>query len=301
MKNALLKMHLAVFLWGFTGVLGRAIAVHAFPLVWYRTFITSLIFLIILLYRKEWKLLRKAEIFRFFGIGSVIAVHWVAFYGSIKYANASIALTCLATAGIFTALLEPFVLKQKFNVHELLVGFVALLGMYCIYHFDIQFGIGILLGIFASLLSAVFTILNKKIIDAYPARLVAFYEIGSGFLFLSILSPLFFYYFPLADYTPDMKDLGWLFVLCLVCTVWGQSLALSALKKLSSFTTVLIVNLEPVYGIILAIFIYNENQQLSVGFYLGIGLIATSVALHTLSMMLKNKKRNQNLKVGGCA
>jgi drug/metabolite transporter (DMT)-like permease len=289
MRNALLKMHLAVFLWGFTGVLGKAININAFPLVWYRTFITALIFISILLYKGEFRKVDKNEMVRFFGIGSIIAVHWVAFYGSIKYANASIALTCLATAGIFTALLEPFVLKQKFNIQELLVGFIALIGMYCIYHFDIQFGLGILLGMIASMLSAVFTILNKRIIHKYPSQLVAFYEIGSGFIFLTLLSPLFFYYFPTADYTPTWEDAGWLFVLCLVCTVWGQSLALNALKKLSSFTTVLIVNLEPVYGILLAIIFYHENKQLGLGFYIGILLIASSVALHTIGMIQKNR------------
>ena len=105
MKNALLKMHLAVFLWGFTGILGRAIELSAYPLVWYRTLITSIIFFIILIYRKEFKKISRKELFQFVRIWSIIAIHWVAFYGSIKYANASIALTCLSTAGIFTALL----------------------------------------------------------------------------------------------------------------------------------------------------------------------------------------------------
>jgi drug/metabolite transporter (DMT)-like permease len=220
-------------------------------------------------------------------IGSIIAIHWVAFYGSIKYANASIALTCLSTAGIFTALLEPIVLKVKFNYKELMVGFIAIIGMYCIYKFEIGYATGIILGIVASLLSSIFTIMNKKIIGDYPSRMVAFYEIGSGFLFLTLLLPLYLYYLPSTVFTPSPMDWWWLFVLSLCCTVWGQSLALSALKKLSSFTTVLMVNLEPVYGIILAILIYHENKDLGWGFYIGISLIAFSVALHTLMMMRK--------------
>ena len=287
MKNALLKMHLAVFLWGFTGVLGRAIELSEYPLVWYRTLITSIIFLMILIFRKEFKKISRAELFRFMRIGSIIAIHWVAFYGSIKYANASIALTCLSTAGIFTALLEPIVLKVKFNYKELMVGFIAIIGMYCIYKFEIGYATGIILGIVASLLSSIFTIMNKKIIGDYPSRMVAFYEIGSGFLFLTLLLPLYLYYFPTVSFTPTSMDWWWLFVLSLCCTVWGQSLALSALKKLSSFTTVLMVNLEPVYGILLAILIYHENKDLGWGFYIGISLIAFSVALHTLMMMRK--------------
>ena len=209
MKNALLKMHLAVFLWGFTGVLGRAISLAEFPLVWYRTLITALIFLVILLYRKELRKISRPELLRFVGIGSIIAVHWVAFYGSIKYANASIALTCLATAGIFTALFEPIAFKKKFNPLELLVGMVALVGMYCIYHFQIEYAIGIALGIIASILSSVFTIMNKKIVNNYPSRMVAFYEIGSGFVCLTFLMPLYLYYFPNTSFVPTNMDWLW--------------------------------------------------------------------------------------------
>ncbi|MBK6330817.1 MAG: EamA family transporter [Bacteroidetes bacterium] len=293
MKNALIKMHLAVFLWGFTGVLGRAITLQEYPLVWYRTMITATIFVIILFYRKEFIKITGRELLRFMGIGTIIAIHWVAFYGSIKYANASIALTCLATAGIFTAILEPIVLKVKFNVKELIIGFIALIGMYSIYHFEVQYAFGIMLGIFASILSAVFTILNKKIIHKYPSRLVAFYEIGSGFLFLTLLLPVYLYLQPNVSFVPIHYDWIWLLILSLCCTVWGQSLALSALKKLSSFTTVLMVNLEPVYGILLAMLIYHENKDLGIGFYLGILLIAFSVALHTLMMYIEKKRERK--------
>ena len=293
MKNALIKMHLAVFLWGFTGVLGRAITLQEYPLVWYRTMITATIFVIILFYRKEFIKITGRELLRFMGIGTIIAIHWVAFYGSIKYANASIALTCLATAGIFTAILEPIVLKIKFNVKELIIGFIALIGMYSIYHFEVQYAFGIMLGIFASILSAVFTILNKKIIHKYPSRLVAFYEIGSGFLFLTLLLPVYLYIQPNVSFVPIHYDWIWLLILSLCCTVWGQSLALSALKKLSSFTTVLMVNLEPVYGILLAMLIYHENKDLGIGFYLGILLIAFSVALHTLMMYIEKKRERK--------
>jgi len=283
-------MHLAVFLWGFTGVLGRAIELNEFPLVWNRTWITASIFFVILYFRKEFIKISRAELLRFMGIGAIIAIHWVAFYGSIKYANASIALTCLATAGIFTALLEPIIAKTKFNYKELLVGLIALIGMYCIYHFEIEYAIGIGLGVLAAILSSVFTIMNKKIVNNYPSRMVAFYEIGSGFVFLTFLLPLYLYFFPGSNFMPSKMDWVWLGVLSLCCTVWGQSLALSALKKLSSFTTVLMVNLEPVYGIILAILIYHENKELGYGFYIGIGLITLSVALHTLSMIWDRKK-----------
>ncbi len=290
MKNALIKMHIAVFLWGFTGVLGRAISLQEFPLVWYRTLITAMIFAVIIYYRKEMIPMSKKEVFRFMRIGCIIAIHWVAFYGSIKYANASIALTCLATAGIFTALLEPLILKTKFNINELIIGLIALIGMYSIYHFEVRYAIGIGLGIFASILSSVFTIMNKKIVNNYPSRVVAFYEIASGFLFLTALLPIYVYFQPKVSFTPSHMDWLWLWILSLCCTVWGQSLALSALKKLSSFTAVLMVNLEPVYGIVLAMLLFHENKDLGFGFYIGISLIALSVAFHTILMLLARKR-----------
>ncbi len=296
MKNALIKMHLAVFLWGFTGVLGKAIQLQEYPLVWYRTLLTALIFVVILIYRKEFVRINRAQLLRFMGIGSIIAIHWVAFYGSIKYANASIALTCLATAGIFTSLFEPLLLKTKFNIRETFIGFVALTGMYSIYHFEVQYAFGIMLGVFASMLSALFTVLNKKIVNDFPARMLAFYEIGSGFLFLTLLLPLYHFLQPAVSFTPTGYDWLWLWVLSLCCTVWGQSLALSALKKLSSFTTVLMVNLEPVYGIILAMILFHENKQLGTGFYLGIFLITASVALHTF-MMYRQRKQARDIQV----
>jgi drug/metabolite transporter (DMT)-like permease len=132
--------------------------------------------------------------------------------------------------------------------------------------------------------------MNKKIVNSYPSRMVAFYEIGSGFLLLTLLAPFYMHYLPQTNFIPTQMDLVWLGVLSLCCTVWGQSLALSALKKLSSFTTVLMVNLEPVYGIVLAMFFYHENKDLGLGFYLGISLIAISVGIHTLSMIWENKK-----------
>ncbi len=283
-------MHLAVFLWGFTGILGRAIQLDAFPLVWYRVLLSSGFFLLLLLYRKEKISVSTRELLRFGLIGSIIAVHWCSFYGAIKYANASIALVCLATAGIFTAILEPLFLKTRFNKKELFIGFIALIGMYFIYRFEFEYATGILLGILAAVLSSLFTVLNKKIVAGYSPRLVAFYEILFGFIFLSALLPVYLHYFPQASFTPSAEDWLWLVVLSLFCTVWGQALALEALKKLSSFTTVLLVNLEPVYGIFLAILVYNENKELGWGFFIGMLLIASSVAFHSFQMLPKDNK-----------
>lgn len=295
MKQALLKMHLAVFLWGFTGILGRAIELEAFPLVWYRVLLSSLFFFILILIRKEKLRVSGKEMLKFALIGAIIAVHWCCFYGAIKYANASIALVCLATAGIFTSILEPIFLKSKFNYKEMGIGFIALIGMYFIYRFEIEYAIGIGMGILAAVLSSLFTVLNKKIVDGYSPRIVAFYEIFAGFLFLSILMPIYISYFPAVSFAPTNMDWTWLVVLSLFCTVWGQALALEALKKLSSFTTVLLVNLEPVYGIVLAIIFYQENEQLGWGFVVGMLLIGGCVAIHSIQMLPKDNKLRKRL------
>lgn len=296
MKDALIKMHLAVFLWGFTGVLGRAIEMNAFYLVWYRMLLTVIFLLIFLRMTSRFQILSFKEILRFAGIGCIIAIHWVLFYGSIKTANASIALVCLATAGIFTAILEPLVLKSKFNYLELLIGFFAFVGMGLIYTLEIQFALGIALGIGAALLSSVFTIFNKKLINNYKPNLVAFYEIGSGLLFLSILIPFIKPFVGDKFPFPSNDDWKWLIILSLFCTVVGQVLALSALKKLSSFTAVLMVNLEPVYGIFWAFYFYKENEELGKGFWIGIIVIATSVLWHNMQMSPASKNKLKSLK-----
>jgi len=222
-------------------------------------------------------------------------VHWCCFYGAIKYANASIALVCLATAGIFTSIMEPFFLKSKFNYKEMFIGLIALMGMYFIYRFEFEYAIGIGMGVLAAVLSSLFTVMNKKIVDGYSPRLVAFYEIFFGFLFLSILIPIYTSYFPTVGFIPNTMDWVWLLVLSLFCTVWGQALALEALKKLSSFTTVLMVNLEPVYGIILAIIFYQENKDLGWGFLIGMLLIGGSVAIHSIQMLPSDNKLRKRL------
>ncbi|MCB0697339.1 MAG: DMT family transporter, partial [Chitinophagaceae bacterium] len=180
MKKALFQMHVAVLLWGFTAVLGRAIDLSSPVLVWYRMLMTAGFMSVILFYRKEWVPIPRGDKWRLIWIGCLIGIHWVAFYGSIKFANASVALVCLSTAGIFTSLLDPFVNKTKHSITELLLGLLAIAGVYLIYSFDRSFGLGVLFGIIAALLSSWFTVLNKKIAHKYPSRTMVFYEMTAG-------------------------------------------------------------------------------------------------------------------------
>ena len=297
-------MHLAVLLWGFTGVLGKAISLDAPVLVWYRMLMTAVFMAIILSYRKQWVRIQRCDLLQLAIVGGLMGLHWVAFYGAIKFANISIALVCLSTASIFTSLLDPLVNKGRHDAKEILLGSLAIVGVYLIYRFQQFYGLGIACGITAAILSSIFTVLNKKIANKYPARTMVFYEMSTGWLFISMLMPILFYYVPQTRFLPATAGISvagllhndwlWLIILSLCCTVWAQSLALNALKKLTSFTVTLSVNLEPIYGILLAFLFYNENREiifnkgtdnLNWGFLSGMGLILLSVALQMIRLL----------------
>ncbi|MDI9320375.1 MAG: DMT family transporter [Phycisphaerales bacterium] len=308
MKKALIQLHIAVLLWGFTGVLGKLISLDAPLLVWYRMLLTALFVLVILLVSKKWIRVDTKGVKKLASIGGLMAAHWVAFYAAIKFSNASIALVCLSTSSVFTSILDPLMNKTKYNFKELSLGLLALLGMYLIYRFQDLYGIGILLGILAALLSSIFTIFNKRIAAEYPVRTMVFYEMSIGFLIITALLPLLYYYLPDTQFAPQQDNLlsvmdnlpanllslkndwVWLVILALCCTVWAQTLALNALKKLSSFTITLTVNMEPVYGILLAILIYREDKELSYGFFIGMGLICLSVVLQMRSLIVASRR-----------
>jgi drug/metabolite transporter (DMT)-like permease len=166
-----------------------------------------------------------------------------------------------------------------------LLGLLALIGVYFIYRFQKMFGIGIAFGVTAAILSSVFTVLNKRIASKYPTRPMVFYEMSAGWILLSLLMPLQLLYKPGSVLLPQGMDWLWLLILSLCCTVWAQSLALSALKHISSFTATLSVNLEPVYGILLAFLFFKENKELQGGFFIGMGLICLSVLLQMLRLL----------------
>lgn len=290
-------MHLAVFLWGFTGVLGQEISLDAAVTVWYRMLLTALFMMVIVYYRKEWIPIPKKDMIRLIRIGCLMAIHWVAFFGAIKLANVSIALICMSTAGIFTSLFDPFVNKSKHNVGELLIGLLGIAGVYLIYQSQQIYAWGVLSGLLAAVLAAWFTVLNKKIANNYPVRTMVFYEMGSGWLLLTILLPilLFFTDEPI-QLLPTNMDWLWLLILSLCCTVWAQFLAFNALKHISAFTSSLSVNLEPVYGILLAFVIYHEYEMLHKWFYIGMALIMLSVVLQMLRVLRPGKQPTSYIK-----
>jgi drug/metabolite transporter (DMT)-like permease len=281
MRKAFLQLHLAVFLAGFTGVLGRLITLNEALLVWYRLLITVIALWVIHFFKRYGSRISLAGMARITGVGVVVALHWVSFYASIKYANVSVALVCFSAIGFFTAILEPLIVRKPFNKNELLLGLLVIAGIYLIFQFDPQYKTGIIIGLVSALLASLFPIFNSLLVRQYKPETVTLYQLNGGFLFLTILLPFYLHYLPADHLAPTLSDTGWLLALALLCTVWAFNLAMNALKKISAFTVNLTYNLEPLYGIALAFLLFREDKYLSGLFYVGLLLIVLSVVLQT--------------------
>ena len=275
-----MQLHTAVFLWGFTGVLGRVITLNETWLVWYRLLITAVSLWVLYYFLKKIRKLPARSVLFIGTIGLVQALHWVCFYGSIKYANITIALTTLSTSALLAALIEPLLLKKKFDKVEVFLGLFAIAGIFIIYNTHLNFSIGIVVGLLSALLTVIVSVLNKKIVENYEPEQITLYQLTGGFVGLSLLMPIYQAVFKEPVQQPMPMDWLWLFVLSWVCTIFTFFLYIRSLKHISAFTMNLTLTLEPVYGIILAFLIYHENDHLSRWFYFGFTLIALSVFFH---------------------
>ena len=279
MKKAFLQLHFAVFLAGFTGVLGRLITLNEGWLVWYRLLISSATMWIIFSLSKKLQRVSTNDILKLSGIGFLSALHWVSFYGSIKYANVSVALVCFSATGFFTALFEPFFSGKKLNAVEVLLGLIVIAGIYVIFHFDPKYKTGIILGIICAILLAIVMILIRQFVQKINAQTILTYQLSGGFITLSLLMPFYLHAFPTSYIIPGLSDWMWLLVLAWFCSVLTFQFSVNALQKLTAFTVNLSFNLEPVYGILLAFFVYHENRELNWSFFIGLGLIVLALCL----------------------
>jgi drug/metabolite transporter (DMT)-like permease len=292
MKKALLQLHTAVFLWGFTGVLGRAITLQSTMLVWWRLLITMVsLWVLYLLQGKISRIDKKAGLLIAF-LGTVQALHWVTFYASIKLANVTIALTCLSTTALIASLIEPLVMRKKFDAVEIFLGLFAIAGILVIYKTHLAFSTGIIVGLRSSVLTVVVSVLNKKIVDRHRPEDITLYQLTGGFVGLSLLLPVFQLFFSENWRSPTTWDWVWLIVLSWVCTIFTFFLYIRALKNVSAFTMNLTLTLEPVYGIILAFLIYHENELFSHWFYVGFALIAVAVIFHMWRLLKPTRQKS---------
>jgi drug/metabolite transporter (DMT)-like permease len=292
MKKALLQLHTAVFLWGFTGVLGRAITLHSTMLVWWRLLITMVSLWVLYLVQGKLGRIDKRSGLLIAFLGTVQALHWVTFYASIKLANVTIALTCLSTTALIASLIEPLVMKKKFDAVEIFLGLFAIAGILIIYETHLNFSTGILVGLLSSVLTVLVSVLNKKIVDRHKPEDITLYQLTGGFVGLSLLLPAFQYFFSETWRTPTAWDWIWLVILSWLCTILTFFLYIRALKKVSAFTMNLTLTLEPVYGIVLAFLIYQENKLFSHWFYVGFALIALAVLFHMWRLLKPSKPKS---------
>lgn len=282
-KKAYFQLHIAVILFGFTAILGDLISLSALILVWWRVLITSISLFFLIGFGKKLLAIPKKRILQFMGIGVLVALHWICFFGSIKYANASVCLVCFATTSFFTSFLEPIITKRPFKWYEMSLAIIVIPGMVLIVNnVDLSMMLGVWIGLASAFLASLFAIFNKQLVNEADSFSITFLELSSGWFFITLILPFYFMNTEQITFLPNLEDLGYLIVLALLCTTFAYVIALEALKHVTAFAANLTLSLEPVYGIILAVLILKENKELDIGFYAGSALILLSVLIYPI-------------------
>jgi drug/metabolite transporter (DMT)-like permease len=279
-SRAWLQIHICVVLWGFTAILGRLITLPALPLVWWRMLLVTVA---LAAWPPAWRGLRRMPprlIAVYLGIGALVTLHWITFYGSIKLSNASVAATCMALTPVFVSIIEPALARQRPSLVEVGSSVAVLPGVALVVGgTPAGMRTGIAVGAFSALVAAVFSTLNKRALGSSPALTVTGLEMAAG----AVLLPAIAWLLPPGEQVlvrPDLRDSVLLVVLSMACTLLPYALALVALRHLSAFDTTLAVNMEPVYAIVLAVVLLNEQRDLDPSFYFGVVLIIGIVFAH---------------------
>ena len=280
MRKAFIKLHLSVLLAGGTGVFGKLITLNEFMLVWYRLLLAAILFYFVLKISGSLKKVGRKDILKIGLVGTLLALHWVFFYASIKFSNVSIGVVCLSLMSFFTAIFEPVINRKRISVKEIAFSLIAVVGIVLIFHFDTRYRTGVLLGMISSALASLFTIMNKKVSVNYSSGTMLLYEMCGGFVGLTVLMPIYSYCFNTDFVIPGTTDL---------CTVCLYILQIQVLKVISAFTVNLSYNLEPIYSIILAMILFDEGHYLDSSFYLGLLLILFSVVLQSMDAFIRNR------------
>ncbi len=283
--KAFAQLHVSILLAGFTGILGKLITMSEGMLVWYRMFFTFAIFGLFLLFRGKLEKVSVRDVLKIGFTGVLICLHWLFFYGSIKLSNVSIGVVCFSLVGFFTALLEPVFMKTRFSWREFAYSVLTVVGVMLIFSFDVRYRMGIIVGIIAALLSALYTISIRKYCQSYSPSTTLLYQMGGGVGFLTLLLPWYLDYFEITYIIPTWSDVFMLLILAICCTIFMSFLLIECLRYISAFTVNLSYNLEPVYSIVLAMAFMGEAHQVNFSFYLGLSCIILSVILQSLWVM----------------
>ncbi len=290
-KNKLknyLHLHLLVFIAGFTAILGELISINAVPLVWYRMVIATVLMLLFIKFRKINISISFKTFVKFSIAGIIIALHWITFFESIKQSNISIALAMFSTGAFFASLIEPIFFKRKIVWYEILFGILIIFGVLLITKAELQYINGIILGISAALFSTLFAVINGKFVKRYSASVISIYEFISGVFFISMFIIFFGEGFSFDFFNLSGSDWTYLFILASICTAYAFIAAVYVMKYISPYTVVLTYNLEPIYGIILALIIFPQKEKMSTEFYIGAVIIISTVILNGI---LKNSNK----------
>lgn len=292
-KTSTFRLHLIVFLWGFTAILGKLIHANAEVLVFYRMLFASVfLYLFIRIIKKDSIKVSKKLLLKLVGIGSLMAFHWLFFFSSIKVSNVSIALSCLGTSTLFAALLEPLIFKRKIDLSEIVMGIVIVICISLIFKVEFQYKLGIIYGLICALLGTIFSVFNGKLYGKTSSGNIIFYEIFGGFLVISL-------YYVFSGQISQIgeisyRDLALLTLLASVFTAYPMFESVNLMKYISPFTLILTVNLEPIYGIILAFFIFGESEKMSAVFY---GASLVMILAIVISGVIKARKKSKEIAI----
>lgn len=292
-KTSTFRLHLIVFLWGFTAILGKLIHANAEVLVFYRMLFASVfLYLFIRIIKKDSIKVSKKLLLKLVGIGSLMAFHWLFFFSSIKVSNVSIALSCLGTSTLFAALLEPLIFKRKIDVSEIVMGIVIVICISLIFKVEFQYKLGIIYGLICALLGTIFSVFNGKLYGKTSSGNIIFYEIFGGFLVISL-------YYVFSGHISQVgeisyRDLALLTLLASVFTAYPMFESVNLMKYISPFTLILTVNLEPIYGIILAFFIFGESEKMSAVFY---GASLVMILAIVINGVIKARKKSKEIAI----
>ena len=292
-----LQLHLIVFIWWFTAILGALISIDAVPLVWFRMLLAVFFILLYFIVKKKNFSIDKKTLLKFLFTGIIIALHWITFFKAIKVSNVSIALVTMSTGAFFTSLIEPLFFKRRVKSIEILLGLLVIGGLYIIFNFETQYYLGIIYALISAFLAALFSVLNGIFIKKTAADVISFYQLFFGVAFVTVF--LFFTdSFSIDFFNLKMSDWFYLIILSSIFTSYAFIVSVKIMKHLTPYTVMLTINLEPVYAIILALFIFGDKEKMNPEFYYGAfivlfvvllnGIIKNRGAIH--QKMKKNKK-----------
>lgn len=282
-KTEYLKLHFIVFLWGFSAILGNLVEIPAVEMVLYRALLASAGMAVVILVMKGTFAVTPKQLLQLFLVGTLVAVHWVAFFGSARVANVSVSLVGFATNSLWAALLEPLFNRSKIKKFELLLGLVVLSALYLIFSFRFQYYLGLALGVLAGFTSALFSVFNSRLVRKIPSSTITFYEMGGTFISLLIFLPIYQALWATGgrlQLLPSAEDILWISLLAFVCSVYAYAVAIELMKKITVFMLQLTLNLEPLYGIVMAVIIFGERERMGWNFYAGTVIILAAVLVY---------------------